>query len=217
MRIYDWTRKCDPAVKQDFTYVCFDAAGKPNAYDVPACQQRGRTGRNLVCSRFCPRTRAASMSWMRLYKSLSSDHRFVKFSTARQPRPCSIFYAGWSLGAVSWSVQSAGMVRAVNVKSVLEKARYIGSGTVCVAVQDSQIPENNDSFAVTFADGRAKSVTRGGEADVVMTVPTFSALIAGVWDFTEARGALPGLEVKRENPCLNQVFFRKPLMIADYF
>lgn len=24
---YDWTRKCDPAVKQDFTYVCFDVAG----------------------------------------------------------------------------------------------------------------------------------------------------------------------------------------------
>ncbi len=66
--------------------------------------------------------------------------------------------------------------------------RYIGSGTVCVAVQDSQIPENNDSFAVTFADGRAKSVTRGGEADEKMTVPTFSALIAGVWDFTEAVG-----------------------------
>ena len=100
---------------------------------------------------------------------------------------------------------------------MLEKVRYIGSGTVCVAVQDSQIPENNDSFTVTFADGRAASVTLGGEADVVMTVPTFSALIAGVWDFAEARGALPGLEVKRENPCLNQVFFRKPLMIADYF
>mgnify|MGYP000184646942 FL=1 len=109
------------------------------------------------------------------------------------------------------------MVRAVNVKSVLEKAQYIGSGTVCVAVQDSQILENNDSFTVTFANGRAASVTRGGEADAVMTVPTFSALIAGVWDFAEARGALPGLEVKRENPCLNQVFFRKPLMIADYF
>ena len=153
---------------------------------------------------------------MRLYKSLSSDHRFVKFSTPANPA-MQYFMPEWSLGAVSWSVQSAGMVRAVNVKSVLEKARYIGSGTVCVAVQDSQIPENNDSFAVTFADGRAASVTRGGEADVVMTVPTFSALIAGVWDFAEARGALPGLEVKRENPCLNQVFFRKPLMIADYF
>ena len=84
-------------------------------------------------------------------------------------------------------------------------------------MQDGQISENNDSFTVTFADGRAVSAARGGEADVVMTVPTFSALIAGVWDFTEAKAALPGLEVKRENPCLNQVFFRKPLMIADYF
>lgn len=212
---YDWTRKCDPAVKQDFTYVCFDAAGKPNAYTTFRLANEP-DGRNLVCSRFCFADKGGFDELMRLYKSLSSDHRFVKFSTPANPA-MQYFMPEWSLGAVSWSVQSAGMVRAVNVKSVLEKARYIGSGTVCVAVQDSQIPENNDSFAVTFADGRAESVTRGGEADVVMTVPTFSALIAGVWDFAEARGALPGLEVKRENPCLNQVFFRKPLMIADYF
>ncbi len=127
------------------------------------------------------------------------------------------FMPEWSLGAVSWSVQSAGMVRAVNVESVLKKARYIGSGSVCVAVQDGQIPENNDSFTVTFADGRAVSVARGGEADVVMTAPTFSALITGIGDFAEAKAAFPGLEVRKENPCLSQVFFRKPLMIADYF
>ena len=153
---------------------------------------------------------------MRLFKSLSSDHRFVKFSTPANPA-MQYFMPEWSLGAVSWSVQSAGMVRAVNVESVLKKARYIGSGSVCVAVQDGQIPENNDSFTVTFADGRAVSVARGGEADMVMTAPTFSALIAGACDFAEAKAALPGLEVRKENPCLNQVFFRKPLMIADYF
>ena len=153
---------------------------------------------------------------MRLFKSLSSDHRFVKFSTPANPA-MQYFMPEWSLGAVSWSVQSAGMVRAVNVESVLKKARYIGSGSVCVAVQDGQIPENNDSFTVTFADGRAVSVARGGEADVVMTAPTFSALITGIGDFAEARAAFPGLEVRKENPCLSQVFFRKPLMIADYF
>ena len=212
---YDWTRKCDPAVKQDFTYVCFDAAGKPNAYTTFRLANEP-DGRNLVCSRFCFADKGGFDELMRLYKSLSSDHRFVKFSTPANPA-MQYFMPEWSLGAVSWSVQSAGMVRAVNVKSVLEKARYIGSGSVCVVVQDSQIPQNNDTFTVAFADGRAVSVARGGEADVVMTAPTFSALIAGVWDFAEARGALPGLEVKRENPCLNQVFFRKPLMIADYF
>lgn len=82
---------------------------------------------------------------MRLYKSLSSDHRFVKFSTPANPA-MQYFMPEWSLGAVSWSVQSAGMVRVVNVKSVLGKARYIGSGSVCVVVQDSQIPQNNDTF-----------------------------------------------------------------------
>lgn len=212
---YDWTRKCDPAVKQDFTYVCFDAAGKPNAYTTFRLANEP-DGRNLVCSRFCFADKGGFDELMRLYKSLSSDHRFVKFSTPAAPA-MQYFMPEWSLGAVSWSVQGAGMVRVVNVKSVLGKARYIGSGSVCVVVQDSQIPQNNDTFTVAFADGRAVSVARGGEADVVMTAPTFSALIAGVCDFAEAKAALPGLEVRKENPCLNQVFFRKPLMIADYF
>ena len=92
------------------------------------------------------------------------------------------------------------MVRAVNVESVLKKARYIGSGSVCVAVQDGQIPENNDSFTVTFADGRAVSVARGGEADVVMTAPTFSALITGIGDFAEARHRFPGWRSEKKIP-----------------
>ena len=163
---YGWTRKCDPAVKQDFTYVCFDAAGKPNAYTTFRLANEP-DGRNLVCSRFCFADKGGFDELMRLYKSLSSDHRFVKFSTPANPA-MQYFMPEWSLGAVSWSVQSAGMVRAVNVKSVLEKARYIGSGTVCVAVQDSQIPENNDSFAVTFCRrqrGERNAGRRGRRSD----------------------------------------------------
>lgn len=212
---YAWTEKIDPAVKQEFTYVCFDAAGKPNAYTTFRLANEP-DGRNLVCSRFCFGDKGGFEELMRLFKSLSADHRFVKFSTPAAPA-MQYFLPEWSLGAASWSVQSAGMVRAVNVKSVLEKARYLGSGSVCVAVQDGQISQNNDCFTVTFADGRAVCVERGGEPDAVMTIPTFSALITGVCDFGDARDAFSGLEIKKENPCLNQAFFRKPMMIADYF
>ena len=101
---YDWTRKCDPAVKQDFTYVCFDAAGKPNAYTTFRLANEP-DGRNLVCSRFCFADKGGFDELMRLYKSLSSDHRFVKFS--RPPtRPCSILCRSGR-----W-VRSAGACRA---------------------------------------------------------------------------------------------------------
>lgn len=146
---------------------------------------------------------------MRLFKSLSSDHRFVKFSTPANPA-MQYFMPEWSLGAVSWSVQSAGMVRAVNVESVLKKGALHRQRQRRVAVQDGQIPENNDSFTVTFADGRVVSVARGGEADVVMTAPTFSALITGVGDFAEARAAFPGLEVRKENTCRARCFSASP-------
>lgn len=79
------------------------------------------------------------MELMRLYKSLSSDHRFVKFSTPANPA-MQYFMPGVVAGCGQLERAERGHGRAVNVKSVLEKARYIGSGTVCVAVQDSQIP-----------------------------------------------------------------------------
>ena len=212
---YDWAEKCDPAVKQEFTYVCFDAAGTPNAYTTFRLANEP-DGRNLVCSRFCFGDKAGFEELMRLFQSLASDHRFVKFTTPAIPA-LQYFMPEWSLGAARWSIQPAGMVRVVNVCSVLEKARYSGSGSVCLEVRDDQIPENNGSFTVTFAEGRAVRVERGGEPDAIMTIPTFSALIAGVSGFAGAKAAFPGLEVKKENPCLAQVFFRKPMMIADYF
>lgn len=62
---YAWTQKCDPAVKQDFTYVCFDAAGKPNAYTTFRLANEP-DGRNLVCSRFCFGDRGGFEELMRL-------------------------------------------------------------------------------------------------------------------------------------------------------
>jgi hypothetical protein len=56
----------------------------------------------------------------------------------------------------------------------------------------------------------------GKEADAVMDISTFSALICGVCDWDEAKLTFRGLEVRQDGQ-LSQVFCRKPLMICDYF
>ena len=214
---YRWAEEADPAAKQEFTYVCFDLENRPNAYATFRLASEP-DGRNLVCSRFCFADKAGFYGLMSLFKSLSTDHAHVKFQTPAIPA-LQYLLPEWSLGAVKWDLlHSAGMVRAVNVRTVLELARYIGSGQITLQIHDPQISENSGRFHVVFADGKAVSVENtAAEADVVLNISTFSALIAGVCSWEDARLTFSGLEVKRENPCLRQIFYRKPLMIADYF
>ena len=214
---YKWTLEADPAVKQEFTYVWFDASGIPKAYTTFKAQwQDGK--RNIVCSRFCFTDKDGFAGLLQLFRSLAADHAFAKFQTPALPS-LQYLMPEWSLGAVKWEVlASSGMVRVVNVQSVLEKAAYRGSGRVILDIQDPQIPQNNGRFAIAFADGKAVSVTQTTEeADAVLTIPAFSALISGVWDWEDARHALSGITLQRKTSPLEQVFYRKKLMIVDFF
>lgn len=155
---------------------------------------------------------------MYLFKSMASDHRFVKFQTPYEPS-LQYLMAEWSLGAAKWSVHAnAGMIRVINVKRILEKARYIGSGKLTIGIRDSIITENNGTFALEFQNGRAVTVQQTfAEPDIDLTISAFSALIAGVSDFAGVAAWLIGLTVRNPDAPFSQVFYRKPMMIVDYF
>lgn len=214
---YKWTLEADPAVKQEFTYVWYDAANVPGAYTTfRALWQEGK--RNIVCSRFCFTDKEGFAGLMQLFKSLSADHAYAKFQTPALPA-LQYLMNEWSLGAVKWEIlANSGMVRVVNVQKALEMAAYRGSGQVTLEIRDPQIPQNTGRFAVSFAHGKAVSVTQtDAEPDARLTIPAFSALICGVWDLGEARHTLSGLEVPGSAAALEQIFYRKPLMIVDFF
>lgn len=214
---YDWTCKADPAVKQEFTYVCYDDAGTPKAYTTFKVSEDSK-GRALQCSRLCFADKLGFTLLMQLFKSMSADHAYARFKT---PVLTGLQYLlpEWSQGAVRWELlASYGMVRVVNVQSVLEKAAYHGSGTVTLEIRDSQIPENNGCYTVHFQDGKAVAVEKGRAVpDASLTISAFSALIAGVCDFTDAAGNLTDLNVHSDSAALSQIFYRKPMYIADFF
>lgn len=214
---YAWVSKSDPAVKQEFTYVCYDEAGRPNAYATFKLANEP-SGRNLECSRFCFSGRSGFETAMGLFKSLSADHTYVKFKTP-VIRGMQYLLPEWIPSAVRWELlASHGMVRVINVQRVLEKAAYRGSGSVTLEIQDPQIPENTGRFTVCFSDGKAESAVRTQqEPDAVLTIPAFSALIAGACELSEAEMYLNGLEVRSSRDALSRVFYQKPLWIADYF
>lgn len=136
---------------------------------------------------------------MHLFSRFASDHRFVKF-----PLPCctamQYLLPEWSLGAVRWELQSAGMVRVVNAEAALRAARYLGSGSATLRVHDAQIEENNACFAVQFENGRAISVSRSDtQPDAELEISTFSALLCGVCDF-QRRGSISPASKCSTNP-----------------
>lgn len=212
---YGWTEKQDPAIRQEFTYVCFASDGRPRAY-TSFTKEDQSDGRNLVCSRLCFADREGFSGLMSLFKSLSADHAIVKFSLP-VAETMQYLFPEWSMGAAVCSLQPTGMVRVVNAKDVLKKAAYAGSGSTVLRIRDPQIPENDRIFAIRFSQGKAVSVEEAqGEADAVLSIAAFSALITGACDFRDAVEWMDGLEVRRPE-ALPQVFYRKPLMITDYF
>lgn len=213
---YKWTEHADPAVKQEFTYVWFDEESIPRSYTTFRLANEA-DGRNLVCSRFFFTNQEGFWGLMGLFKSLAADHTCLKFETPVLPS-LQYLMPEWSLGAANWTLQaSAGMVRVINVTNVLKKARYHGNGEITLEIRDPQIRENSGCYTIAFANGAAESVERSRKpADAVLDISTFSALIAGVCDWDDAKLTFRGLEVHREDH-FPQVFYRKPLMICDYF
>ena len=216
MEDYGWVDKCSPAAKQEFTYVYFSQGGAPKAYTSFRMVVEP-DGRNLVCSRFAFVDAEGYNGLMHVFQSMSSDHQFVKFDIPSVPST-GYLMPEWSMGAAQWALWGAGMVRVVNVESVLKKAKYLGTGRVVLEIQDPQIPENNGRFQVDFQDGKALSVARTEAApDSSMRINIFSALISGVSDLASAMAYMPDLTVTGHESDLAKVFYPKPLMIADYF
>ena len=213
---YRWLLEADPAAKQEFIYAALSEAGEPLGY-AAFKKQDEPDGRNLICSRFRFLGRKGFAALMSLFSRLASDHRYVKLLL---PADTAIQYLlpEWSLGAVRWELQSAGMVRVVNARAALLAARYRGSGSVVLRLYDAMIPENDGCFAIRFEAGRAVSVESScAVPDAALPISTFSALLCGVCGFAGARQFLSGIEIFRETAPLNQIFFRKPLFISDYF
>lgn len=213
---YRWAERPDPVADQTFTYVSFGPDGAANA-TVTFRRAEEPQGHCIACSRFFFLDAEGFNAIMCLFKRMSADHRFARFQTPALPG-LRYLLPEWSMGAPSWQVHNAGMVRAVNVQALLERARYQGGGSATIEIRDAQLPQNDGRFAVAFEDGRAVSVARTQAApDVSMPICAFSALIMGVCDFAVAARCLPDVTVHRPDAPLERIFFQKPCYIVDSF
>lgn len=213
---YDWTKSVDPAGTMEYSYVYFAADGTPKAYTTYKPEQTPE-GMCLNCSRFCFADKEGFSGLMQLFKSMAANYQLVKFELPGLPGMLHLL-PEVSLGMADIRVASPGMVRVVNVRSVLQKAKYRGNGRIALQILDPQVPENNKTFALTFAGGKAVSVSETEEApDAVMDIAAFSSMIVGSCDFEDGKNQFSGLTVCNENACFDQVFYSKKLLIQEHF
>ncbi len=119
----------------------------------------------------------------------------------------------WSFGNLRRESIFHGMVRVVNVKEVLLAARYKGDGELKIHVEDSILPENNKTFHVRYAGGKALSVEETLEKeDISMPINEFSARILGYDNsLGEINRDVCG-KIEAEN-----IFYQKPVYIVEEF
>ena len=208
----DWAVKPDPASTLQSTYVYFDGAHRPKAY-VTFSTQEQPDGRNLQCSRLVFTDADSFAGIIRLFAGFAYDHRYVKFQLPAG-EGMEYLLQEWASGAAHWDVDTAGMVRVINVMSVLRKARYQGTGSLRLGITDPQIPENTGCYEIRYEIGKALSVEKSQEpAEVSMPISSFSALITGAGN----PAWMPDVEVHSPNISLSDIFYHKPLMITDFF
>ena len=96
-------------------------------------------------------------------------------------------------------------------------ARYKGDGEIRIKVSDNIIEENNRIFKVTFKDGKAVNVSADAlDYDIAMSISDFSRLITGCLE-TDRIDFLEKVDVKCDKSLLAKAFYKKPLMIMEYF
>ncbi len=109
------------------------------------------------------------------------------------------------------------MLRLVDAERGLKLCKCKGEGSVVLAVTDPLLPENNDTFRLTFASGRENLVERVKEApQIALGIGDLSTLLCGVKD----AGELPwmqGVAVSDPQADYSGVFYKKPCHILDLF
>ncbi|MBO4915946.1 MAG: GNAT family N-acetyltransferase [Oscillospiraceae bacterium] len=213
---YEWITKLDPLTSKEYLYVCYDASGEPLGYTEFHTQVES-DGRNLICSRLRFTGREGFRAVLGVFGSHAADYRFAKFSL---PSDDALPYlmGEWSLGAASFSLLPAGMVRIVNATEALRRAVCRGEGELSLRLRDAQIAENNGVFTVRFAGGHTVSVEKTDrEPDAVLDIASFSALLAGVCELPGAARWMDGVEIIRPEAPLDSLLYRKPMMISEYF
>lgn len=212
---YLWLSNTNPVKDQEFTYLYKDTHQIPKGY-MTFKNQNTPEGRTIQCSRFVYTDLEGFQGLLNLARSFSSDHKYLVFSLPAEQYITALL-PEWSMGAGTCNRTLSGMARVIHVENVLKKARYRGTGTLSIAINDPYIKENNQTFHICFENGKLNKITTDDAyADIILSIADFSRLIIGCLS-TDQISFLENAVVHTDLETLSKVFYRKPVMITEHF
>lgn len=129
----------------------------------------------------------------------------------------------WSLGAFSENLIPLGMVRVVNVESVLKKAAYRGTGQLILGIKDPVLPQNNGSYWIRFTNGTLNAIERMPQNQMPQVTMDISDFAHGIFrGFAEGEisdyDSVEILDQKViQSGVIGQIFYPKKNYIMEYF
>ena len=222
---YLWLTKSNPVKEQIFTYIYKDKNHIPKGYLCFKCENIP-DGRTLSCSRFVYTDIEGFKGLLNLARGFASDYMYITFSLPTDQYIAALL-PEWSFGAGNYQRvigSLGGMARVIHVQNVLKKAQYKGNGKISIAISDPYIKENNQIFLVSFENGKATSVSSTSRndssdsslADITLHIADFSRLIIGCLE-TDQIAFLENVIVNTDYETLSKVFYKKPVMLTEYF
>lgn len=228
---FKWTEGIDPSRDGRYVYVCYRKDGTPCAV-LDFTKERREDSFEMTCGHFWYIGTEGLQEALFLVRSFSNYYRCVSFWLPADLDVCRTL-PEWALYPSARRLEYTCMARVIRVDRVLEKAAYKGSGCFILHIRDEWLEENNRSFLVEFASGRANKVTVMSEKDKKMdiqkgtelsgeTIPelslpiqTFSRwILEGCSD--EQLSAWSGM-TENELELWKRVFYKKKVFLDDAF
>lgn len=202
----------EPFVKNTYAYLYRDERGVPRGYfvfrKVIEDERHVMDVSELVYD--CFGTLCAMISFAASFRGSYDTIRFFAPAGQHLEKICK----DQAASKFSRVVQSNGMVRIVHIENALHKARFLGSGEVCLRISDSVFGDR--TIGLRYKDGSLNDF--GGTSlkpDTEMSIHSFSALLIG-------RHSIHDLETLPDVSCyspeaLKGVFYKKKIYINNYF
>lgn len=120
--------------------------------------------------------------------------------------------------AVEMSAANRPMARVLHVENVLKTIRHPQEdGAYSIYVEDAFLPDNTGCYAVRFTKAGEVAVTHcKGEADLHVSVQTFTQLVFGFLDL-DAAAFKPDVQITGNIGILRKVFVRKEQFLLDFY
>jgi predicted acetyltransferase len=211
---WDRIRNHDPYRDAWYSYLYKDENGVPKGY-LSFQKVREPAGAVMDCPEFYFVDPAALQSMMGFVSRFAADYQILRIYTP-VGEDLSWYFGNAVRSLSSRVVVLNGMARLVHVQRAFELARYRGSGSASIGVQDEMLPQNSGVWHLEFENGRCLRVEKtDGPADVTIPVGALGAALMGRLP-AESFCYRPDITVVH-GEALNQIFYWKPNWINNSF